>query len=63
MTANTRSRVNNNNNNKYKTYIAHIPSKYVHMRITDDDNTVRIRLIRITNWQEFKSKKLRMSRR
>ena len=49
MTANTRSRVNdnnsnnNNNNNKYKTYIAHVPSKYVHMRITDDENTVRIR--------------------
>ena len=46
MTANTRSRVNdnnNNNNNKHKTYIAHVPSKYVHMRITDDENTVRIR--------------------
>ena len=48
MTANTRSRVNdnnnnNNNNNKHKTYTAHVPSKYVHMRITDDENTVRIR--------------------
>ena len=55
LTANTRSRVNNdntdnnsnnnnnNNDNKYKTYIAHVPSKYVHMRITDDENTVRIR--------------------
>ena len=25
-----------NNNNKYKTYIAHIQYKYFHMRITDD---------------------------
>ena len=31
---------NNNNNNKYKTYIAHIQYKLFHMRITDDKNKI-----------------------
>ena len=28
------------NNDKYKTYIAHIQYKYFHMRITDDKNKI-----------------------
>ena len=30
----------NNNNNKYKTYIAHIQYKYFHMRITNNENKI-----------------------
>lgn len=36
----------------------HIPYKYVHIGIANYEN-----MIRVTNWQEFTKKKLRMSER
>lgn len=50
--------IKNNNNKKKETYIVHIPYKYVHIGITNYEN-----MIRMTNWQEFTKKKLRMSER
>lgn len=35
----------------------HVLNKYVHMHITNNEN-----MVRITNWQEFTKKKLRMSK-
>ena len=34
--------LNSNTNNEYRTYIAHIPYKYVHMRMTNYEAKVRI---------------------
>ena len=49
--------IKNNNYNKRNLYCAYT-TQYVHMRITNNEN-----MIRITNWQEFTKKKLRTSER